>query len=107
MVFIPAGSEPWSGSVRPKQPTAFPAPSNGSHRSFCGSLPKVWIGYITSAPCTEAKLRSPESPRSSSCITRPYEIWSMAGSPYPFRLEPRSPISPSMGMICFGNPPAR
>ena len=63
---------PKSGSVRPKQPIARPDTSSGSQRSFCASLPYVWIGYITSPPCTDANERSPESPRSSSCITRPY-----------------------------------
>src|SRR2546428_539696 len=47
---IPAGSDPWSGSVRPKQPIFWPRASNGSHFCFCSSVPKVKIGYITSAP---------------------------------------------------------
>ena len=63
-----AGSDPASGSVRPKQPMAVPAAMAGSQRAFCSSEPKAWIGYMQSEPCTEAKLRSPESPRSSSCI---------------------------------------
>ena len=38
-VRIEAGSEPWSGSVRPKQPIASPAAIGGSHSCFCSSLP--------------------------------------------------------------------
>ena len=30
------------------------------------------MGYMTSADCTLTKLRMPESPRSSSCVSRPY-----------------------------------
>jgi len=71
VVRMPPGLEPKSGSVRPKQPIASPLPSGGSQRAFCSAEPKVWIGYMTSELCTEAKLRSPESPRSSSCMMRP------------------------------------
>ena len=71
-VRIPAGFEPKSGSVSPKQPIASPDCSRGSQRCFCSSEPKVRMGYITSAPCTETKLRRPESPRSSSCMMSPY-----------------------------------
>ena len=39
LVRIRAGSEPLSGSVRPKQPTTSPVAMRGSHRSFCSSLP--------------------------------------------------------------------
>ncbi len=39
VVRIPAGLEPKSGSVSPKQPTASPAAIRGSHSSFCSSLP--------------------------------------------------------------------
>lgn len=38
-VVIEAGSEPWSGSVRPKQPIASPVAIDGSQRCFCSSLP--------------------------------------------------------------------
>ena len=34
-----AGSEPASGSVRPKQPIASPAAIRGSHCCFCSSEP--------------------------------------------------------------------
>ena len=30
------------------------------------------IGYMQSAPCTDTNDRSPLSPRSSSCMMRPY-----------------------------------
>ena len=38
-VRMPAGLEPKSGSVRPKQPIASPAASLGSHSFFCSSEP--------------------------------------------------------------------
>ena len=38
-VVIDPGSEPWSGSVSPKHPTAAPVASGGSHFSFCASEP--------------------------------------------------------------------
>ena len=52
-VRIEAGSEPASGSVRPKQPTNSPVRSLGRYFSRCSSDPKAWIGYITSEDCTE------------------------------------------------------
>ena len=60
------GSEPKSGSVRPKQPTASPAAMRGSHSCFCSSLPYFQIGNIASEPCTETSERNPLSPASSS-----------------------------------------
>ena len=39
VVRMPAGSDPASGSVRPKQPSASPVAIAGSQRSFCASLP--------------------------------------------------------------------
>ena len=41
------GSEPASGSVRPKQPIHSPLASRGRNLRFCSSEPKAWIGYIT------------------------------------------------------------
>lgn len=38
-VRMPAGLEPKSGSVRPKQPIASPVASRGSHSFFCSSEP--------------------------------------------------------------------
>ena len=68
---MPPGSEPKSGSVRPKQPITSPVASFGSHFMRCSSEPYAKIGYITSEPCTETNERRPESPRSSSCIASP------------------------------------
>ena len=48
-----------------------PVAKRGSQCSFCASEPKVKMGYMTSEPCTEAKLRKPESPRSSSYMRSP------------------------------------
>ena len=81
VVRMPAGFDPKSGSVRPKHPTAFPLCSGGSHFCFCCSLPNQKMGYITSAPCTETKLRTPESTRSSSCMTSPYSTLLMPAQP--------------------------
>src|SRR5271168_1640967 len=80
-VNIPPGFDPNCGSVRPKHPIALPCCNSGSHLSFCASEPKAWIGYITSADCTETKLRRPESPRSSSCVTSPYSTLDMPAHP--------------------------
>jgi hypothetical protein len=68
---MPVGFEPKSGSVSPKQPMSSPFAMPGSQRSFCASEPNAQIGYMQSEPCTEQKLRMPESQRSSSCIARP------------------------------------
>ena len=38
-VFMPPGSEPWSGSVRPKQPTHSPVASLGRYFMRCSSVP--------------------------------------------------------------------
>ncbi len=65
------GSEPWSGSVSPKQPMASPAAIRGSHRCFCSSLPCLQIAYIASEPWTETRERMPESDASSSRQARP------------------------------------
>ena len=56
-VAMPPGSEPWSGSVRPKQPTHSPLASLGRYFSRCSSLPKAWMGYITRLDCTLMALR--------------------------------------------------
>ena len=65
------GSEPKSGSVRPKQPIASPAAIRGSHSSFCASEPNFQIGNIASEPWTETRLRMPLSPASSSRTATP------------------------------------
>ncbi len=72
LVRMLAGSEPKSGSVRPKQPIARPAAISGSHCRFCSSEPNAWIARIASEPWTETKLRSPESAASSSMQATPY-----------------------------------
>ena len=38
-VFMPPGSDPWSGSVSPKQPTHSPVASRGRYFSRCSSVP--------------------------------------------------------------------
>jgi hypothetical protein len=81
-VRMPAGFEPKSGSVRPKHPIASPRASLGSHASRCASVPYVKIGHMTSEPCTDAKLRSAESPRSSSYMRRPCATDESPAQPY-------------------------
>jgi len=70
-VSMPPGSDPWSGSVSPKQPIARPAAISGSQRRLCSSLPHRQMLYIASEPWTDAIERSPESPASSSWQIRP------------------------------------
>jgi hypothetical protein len=41
VVIMPAGLEPKSGSVSPKQPISCPLASRGSHFFFCSSDPKA------------------------------------------------------------------
>ena len=68
---IEPGSEPWSGSVRPKQPIASPAAMRGSHSCLCSSVPKRQIANIARLPCTDTSERMPESLASSSRQARP------------------------------------
>ena len=70
-VRIVPGSEPASGSVRPKQPITSPVCIRGSQCSFCSSEPHCQIANIASEPWTETTLRIPESPASSSRHVRP------------------------------------
>ena len=65
------GSEPWSGSVRPKQPIHSPLASFGRYFRFCSSLPNSLMGTITSEDCTLIIERKPESTRSTSRAIRP------------------------------------
>src|SRR5215472_10626687 len=104
---MPPGFEPNCGSVRPKHPIAFPLCSLGSHLCFCAGDPYAWIGYITRALWTETKLRNPESPRSSSCITRPYATFDIPAQPYPSRFAPKKPSSASFGTSSVGKVAAR
>ena len=52
-----------SGSVRPKQPSASPEQSRGSHSFFCSSVPQRTIDEHTSEVTTETTVRMAESPR--------------------------------------------
>src|SRR5713226_3561621 len=106
-VRMPPGFDPKSGSVNPKQPSFSPFCIAGSQVFFCSSLPKVKIGYITSADCTLTNERTPESPRSSSCVTSPYSTFDMPAQPYPFSEAPKNPRS-AMGFTSSrGKRPAR
>ena len=58
-----AASEPVSGSVRPKQPSASPEQRRGSQRCFCSSVPQRSIEPPTSEVCTETTVRAEESAR--------------------------------------------
>ena len=80
-VRIDAGSLPASGSVRPKQPSTSPVAIRGSHSSRCCSVPHRWIAYIASEPCTDTKLRSPESTASSSRQAMPYAVADIPAQP--------------------------
>ena len=70
-VRIDAGSEPASGSVRPKQPMASPAAIRGSHSALCVCDPNFQIANMAREPCTDTSDRSPESAASSSRQARP------------------------------------
>ena len=61
-------SDPTSGSVRPKQPSASADAIRGSHSCFCSSVPKPRIDLPTSPLETETIPRSDESARPSSSI---------------------------------------
>ena len=68
-VFWLAASEPVSGSVRPKQPSASPEHSFGSQRCFCSSVPQRTIEEHTSDVCTDTTVRIAEQPRPISSTT--------------------------------------
>ena len=95
VVRIEPGSDPASGSVRPKQPIASPVCSGGSQRCFCSSEPQRQIANIASEPWTETKLRTPESPASSSMQVKPYMTELAPGRPYPSRCIPNRPSRPN------------
>ena len=46
------GSEPWLGSVSPKQPMASPLASAGRYLRRCASEPKRRMGSMTREDCT-------------------------------------------------------
>jgi hypothetical protein len=81
VVRIEPGSEPASGSVRPKQPITSPVCIGGNQRCFCSSEPQRQIANIASDPWTETKLRTPESPASSSMHVSPYMTELAPGRP--------------------------
>ena len=68
---MPPGLLPWSGSVKPKDPIHSPLANFGKNFWRWASFPYFQIGYITNDDCTEAVERTPESPRSISCMIRP------------------------------------
>src|ERR1700757_5017824 len=70
-VVIDAGSDPASGSGRPKQPSSSPAALPGNPCCFCSSEPNSQIANIASEPCTDTIDRIPESAASSSVHARP------------------------------------
>ncbi len=80
-VRIPAGFEPKSGSVNPKQPIASPAAIAGSHSCFCSCDPHRQIANIANDPCTLTSDRSPESPASSSRHANPYAVAEVPAHP--------------------------
>src|SRR5258708_2873565 len=60
-----------------------------------------------SPDCTLTKLRTPESPRSSSCVINPYSTLPMPAQPYPLSDAPKKPRS-AMGLTSSrGKRPAR
>ena len=63
-------SDPVSGSVRPKQPSASPEHSRGSHSCFCSSVPHRTIDEHTSEVTTETTVRIAEQPRPISSTIR-------------------------------------
>ncbi len=65
-----AGLEPWSGSVRPKQPSTSPVAIRGSHCCFCSSVPHRSIEPATRPRCTDMIERTFASPRLSSSMNR-------------------------------------
>ena len=66
-----AASEPVSGSVRPKQPSASPEHRRGSQRCFCSSVPQRSIEPQTSEVWTETTVRAEESARPTCSTIRP------------------------------------
>ncbi len=65
-----AASDPVPGSVRPKQPTASPEVSRGSHARFWSASPHAARVLATSPRETETMPRTEESARPSSSVTR-------------------------------------
>src|ERR1051326_2088553 len=65
------------------------------------------MGYMHNPDCTLTKLRTPESPRSSSCVISPYSTLPIPAQPYPLSDAPKNPRS-AMGFTnSRGKRPAR
>src|SRR4029077_10151141 len=75
-------SLPTSGSVSPKQPITSPLQSEGSQRCFCSSVPNFRIVISTSEICTDSVVRTDESVRPTSSVTRACETKSSPMPPY-------------------------
>ena len=69
-VRVAPASEPASGSVRPKAPSARPATRSGSHRAFCSSVPNRWMGLAPSDTPASRVMASEASTRAISSIAR-------------------------------------
>ena len=67
-------SLPTSGSVRPKQPISLPLQSAGRKRCFCASVPHLRMVSSTSEIWTESVVRTDESARPISSVTRACEM---------------------------------
>ncbi len=104
-VGIADGSEPAVGSVRAKQPIASPAAICGNHSCFCSSDPHLWIADMASEPCTETKVRRPESPASSSSAARPYSTAGGPGSRSRTDASRADRVRPVSGTISSGKSP--
>jgi hypothetical protein len=70
-VRMEAGSDPASGSVSAKEPSASPEQIRGSHSRFCSSVPQRSIEPPTSEVWTETTVLMALSPRPTSSTIRP------------------------------------
>jgi len=91
VVPIEAGSLPASGSVSAKHPSASPAAIRGSQSFFWSAEPQRCRANMANEPCTETKLRSPESTASSSRHASPYATALAPGHRHPCRCMPSRP----------------
>ena len=74
-VRMPAGLDPASGSVSPKQPIVVARRhARAASAPSAPRCPSGQIANIASDPCTEQNERSPESPASSSRHVSPYAV---------------------------------
>src|SRR6185437_5107959 len=65
------------------------------------------MGHITSELWTLTKLRMPLSPRSNSCMMRPYSTWPRPAAPNSFMVAPKKPICAISGTSSRGKRPSR